>query len=289
VATTAAGFGLAPSTGSLSTDLALLGWTAAGVALSSFGANSFNQWLEAPLDSQMGRTCMRPLPTHQLTSFHAFNFALASSACGVGLLLWKTNWLAALLSGTNILLYAAFYTPMKRLSVGNTWMGAIVGAIPPLIGYIGHYAAAFSTVPWSEILPPCSVLALLLYCWQFPHFMALSWNIRGDYARAGYFMASVLRPSLTTASALRHSSGLAFIAPMAWYTDLVGPEFMLSSLPLNAIMIFLAVSFWRKPHRESARKLFFYTLLYLPVMMSLLLLHRHFPMRESKYKPGASE
>lgn len=266
VTTTVAGFQLAPNP-----SLTLLGWTTAGIALSSFSANTFNQWLEAPFDSQMQRTRTRPLPSHQLSSIHAFNFGVLTAIAGVGILAINVGWLPALLSGANIILYAALYTPLKRISIANTWVGAVVGAIPPMIGFLAG----------GGTLPSSLILGAILYCWQFPHFNSLSWNLRGDYARAGYCMASVLQPQITVNAAWRHSLALIPLSWMMTYLDVCSAWFMADSAVFNLAMVYLAYMFRKSPSKKTARKLFFYSLLHLPILLILMVIHKQNPEKHT--------
>jgi protoheme IX farnesyltransferase len=246
----------------------LLAWTATGVALSSFSANTLNQWFESPFDAQMGRTRGRPLPTQRLSASHAFSYAMVAGVGGVGLLAIKAGWLAAVLSGANIILYAALYTPLKRSSVANTWVGAVVGAIPPMIGYVAG-GGGFDL--------GCLVLGATLYCWQFPHFNALSWNLRADYSRAGYCMASVLNPQLTVDSALRHSLALLPLSALVVYSGICDSWwFIVHAMPLHLGMVYLAYHFRRDPSRATARRLFLYSLLHLPLILLLMVLHHQY-------------
>ena len=261
VATTMVGFQLSP----LAYNTSLLGWTALGVGLSSFAANGFNQWLESPMDSQMGRTRTRPLPTNQLSPFLVFHFGLAAGVMGVGILALKIGWMAAVLSGVNILLYASVYTPMKRMGIVNTWIGAVVGAIPPMIGYVGGGGNPDLT---------CFTLGALLYCWQFPHFNSLSWNLKNDYSRAGYCMASILNPKLTLDSALRHSIATIPLSLLLVYSGICSEWLAVDSTLVNSVLIFLAYQFRRDPSRKTARKLFLYTLIHLPLLLLVIILHR---------------
>lgn len=268
VATTAAGFQLSPMAG----DWPLLGCTAAGVALSSLGANAFNQWLEAPFDSQMRRTKLRPLPTHDISPFHAFHFGAAASVLGVGVLAATVGALPAALSAANIALYAALYTPLKRVSIANTWIGAVVGAIPPVIGYLAGAGGGAAPSPLAAL-----TLGAIVYCWQFPHFNSLSWNLRGDYSRAGYCMASVLSPRTSLAAALHHALLLLPLSYLAVYAGLCTPYFALDSTPLNAALVYLAFAFRQSPSRHTARTLFLFSLLHLPLLLLLMVLHRRRP------------
>jgi protoheme IX farnesyltransferase len=116
---------------------------------------------------------------------HAVTFAIASATAGASILWLGVNPLCAGLGVLNLFLYTSVYTPMKRLTVANTWLGSVVGAIPPLMGWVACTGS---------LDPGAFVLAGLLYTWQFPHFNALSWNLRPDYSKAGYRMMSVTDP-----------------------------------------------------------------------------------------------
>ena len=194
--TSAAGYGLActsMSTASFSPSILVL--STVGVALTSASANTINQILEVPFDSQMVRTRNRVLVRGLISPWHAMGFAVASGIGGSAMLWYFVNPLASMLSLFTLILYTSIYTPMKRLSIYNTWVGSIVGAIPPIIGW---------TSATSQLDVGSLVLAGVLYTWQFPHFNALSWNLRKDYSQAGYRMLSVTDPELCKRVALRY-------------------------------------------------------------------------------------
>lgn len=263
--TTMTGYLAAPLSSSASpSHLAL---TMAGTALCSFSANSFNQWAEAPLDAQMSRTRGRPLPRLALTPFAAFNWAAGAGLSGVLLLGSTVNWTAAGWAALTIVLYAGVYTPLKRISLYNTWIGSVVGAIPPLIG-------------WSALHPQLTTASLILpgvlYAWQFPHFMALSWNLRKEYARAGYQMASLMNPELNKRVALRYALLLVPItlAATPLGVGLCSWSFAVTGNIVNLGLIGGAVRFWWRGDRASSRGLFFGSLLHLPLLLGLLLYHR---------------
>ncbi len=243
-----------------------LGLTLTGTALCSFAANSLNQWAESALDAQMPRTQNRPLPRLALTPFAAFNWAVLAGASGLSILTFGVNPVAAGLAGLTTVLYAGVYTPLKRISIVNTWVGALVGAIPPLIGW--------TAVNPSTLGLAAFILPAVLFCWQFPHFNALSWNLRAEYARAGYKMASVLNPKLNTRVALRYSLALVPITLAASACGLTTPLFAVTGNLTNSLLIFQAIRFWRNPDRKSARGLFFASLIHLPLFMVFLFLHR---------------
>ena len=255
-------------TGTSSVDPGHLALTLMGTALCSFSANTFNQWAESPLDSQMPRTQNRPLPRLIFTPFAAFNWALLTGGVGLGILGWGVNTVAAGLAGATIAMYAGVYTPLKRISILNTWVGALVGAIPPLIGW----AAACPV-----LTPSAFILPAVLFCWQFPHFNALSWNLRAEYARAGYRMTSVINPLLNARVALRYSLALVPItlAATPLGVSLTTSTFALTGNIVNLPLIWLALQFWSNPSRRSARFLFFASLFHLPVFLTLLFVHKN--------------
>ena len=176
-----AGYAMAPAPFELSTFL----MCSVGTGLLSCSANSINQFFETPFDAQMSRTKNRVLVKGYLTPLHAVGFAAVAASSGLAILSYGVNGLTASLGIANLLLYTCIYTPMKRYSILNTWVGSIVGAIPPLMGWAGC-SGNLEVGAW--------IFAGLLYAWQFPHFNALSWNLRPDYSRAGYRMMSVTNP-----------------------------------------------------------------------------------------------
>uniref|UniRef100_V5GLE3 Protoheme IX farnesyltransferase, mitochondrial n=1 Tax=Ixodes ricinus TaxID=34613 RepID=V5GLE3_IXORI len=173
VTTTLAGYAIAPGV----FDPGVLALTMLGTGLTSCAANALNQFLEIPYDSQMNRTKNRVLVRGVLSPLHAVAFAAASGTLGLSLLAFGVNPATAWLGAANLGLYVGCYTPLKRCSIVNTWLGSLVGAIPPMMGW----AAATGSLNH----PGVWVLGALLYSWQFPHFNALSWNLRPDYSRRG--------------------------------------------------------------------------------------------------------
>lgn len=260
VTTTLAGYAMAPG----AFDPSVVLFTVAGTTLTSCAANAINQFLEVPYDSQMNRTKNRVLVRGFLSPLHAVGFAAGASCLGLCLLAWGANGATALLGGANLVLYTCAYTPLKRCSILNTWLGSVVGAIPPLMGW-----AACTGTPLDA--GGC-VLGALLYSWQFPHFNALSWNLRPDYSRAGYRMMSVTHPDLCRRVALRHSAFLAALccaaAPLSGLTSWT---FAAASLPLNAYLLHRAWHFYREPDSATSRALFRLSLVYLPALIVLML------------------
>jgi len=235
---------------------------AIGTALMSSSANALNQYLEAPYDAQMRRTQARVLVVHRLSPLNALSFAGVSALLGGSILYAGCNPLTASLGALTILLYAGVYTPLKRYHHSCTWIGAVVGAIPPLMGY-----AALT----GGLDARACVLAAVLFSWQFPHFNGLSWNLRGDYSRAGYHIMCVTDEGLCRRTTIRHSVILLALCSIAApLTHLTTASFALSSLPVNLPFIYLSYRFYQKPDAKTSRNLFHYSLIYLPLIMILM-------------------
>ncbi|XP_076615961.1 protoheme IX farnesyltransferase, mitochondrial isoform X2 [Chaetodon auriga] len=258
VTTAAAGFAMAP----VPFDPLMFFVSCLGTGLASCTANSINQYFEVPFDSNMNRTKNRPLVRGQISPLHAVSFALACGVPGVALLTLAVNPLTGFLGALNIFLYTCCYTPLKRLSITNTWVGAVVGAIPPVMGW---------TAATGCLDPGALLLGGFLYSWQFPHFNALSWNLREDYSRGGYRMMSVTHPGMCKRVALRHSVGLIGLTAVAPVLDVTTWTFPVISLPINLYISYLAFRFYREGDRSSSRKLFFCSLWHLPMLLLLAL------------------
>uniref|UniRef100_A0AC35TJQ2 Protoheme IX farnesyltransferase, mitochondrial n=2 Tax=Rhabditophanes sp. KR3021 TaxID=114890 RepID=A0AC35TJQ2_9BILA len=245
-----------------------------GTSLMSCSANAFNQWLESPYDSQMKRTQNRLLVTNKVTPLHAFTFANVCALTGGSLLYFGCNPLTAGLGLLNIGLYAGLYTPMKRLHIGSTWAGAVVGAIPPVMGYV----AVSGQLDWAAL-----VLALVQYSWQFPHFNGLSWNLRADYSRAGYRVMCVTDEVLCRKTTMRHSIALLGLCSIgAPLLGLTSYTFALDSIPVNLAMCYFAYKFYKTPDAKTSRNLFKYSLLYLPLIMILMVISRQDKVKDTQ-------
>ena len=169
---------------------------------------------------------------------------------------------------------------MKRVSIINTWIGSVVGAIPPVMGW---------TACTGSMDSGAMVLAGILYAWQFAHFNALSWGLRGDYSRAGYRMMAVTDPGLCKRVALRYSLALIPICSLAPLCGSTTWWFAADSLPLNAWLVVLAWRFYRDSDFKSARKLFQFSLFHLPLLMALMFLNKKEWRSQSHNTTGLSE
>lgn len=238
-----------------------------GTSLAAASANTFNQAWEIDLDKKMQRTCRRPLPSGKITRAHALTFGAATATVSTAILAAGCSPLVASLGLFNIGLYSLAYTPMKTRSELNTWVGSVVGAIPPIMGW----AAATGTV----MAPEAALHAYLMFCWQMPHFFALSWRSRKDYARGGYQMVAVNDPTGSRSAnlAMRYSLYMAPIPIVAALTDATSYMFAVEGTVVNAYAIYLAHKFYQNPTNATAHKVFMASLWYLPVLMGCMVLH----------------
>lgn len=234
-----------------------------GTSLAAAGAAVFNQLMEVDADARMGRTSDRPLPANRLPKPAAFVLGWLLAAFGVVHLGVKVDVGASAMAGATLLTYLFIYTPMKRLSSANTLVGAVSGALPPLIGWAGAGRPLLDGGAF--------FLFGLLFFWQLPHFAAINWMYREEYRRGGFQMWSNEDESgaRTARIALAYSVcltvltvGFPFVSPMmARWGALPGAV-------CGGLLVYLSVVFLKSGERNDARRLFFSTLLYLPVMMA---------------------
>jgi protoheme IX farnesyltransferase len=237
--------------------------TILGTAAAAFGSAAFNQLMEVDLDARMKRTSDRPLPARRMDPLVAFGIGWILSAIGIIHLAVQVGHLAAYLTAATVAIYVFVYTPMKRISSVNTLIGAIPGAIPPVIGWVGA-GGSLGIEAW--------FLFGVLFFWQLPHFIAINWLCRDEYESVGYQMWSNGDLSGKKSGLLSMMfAGMLFIwsflpGIFGFTTGLwlvVGPV-------LALVMVLLAFKFSRDGLRTSSRRLFFYTLLYLPVALLVL-------------------
>ena len=264
VLTAAAGFVLAsdatPQWGRLT-------WTALGTAFSAFGVNALNQWLERRRDGLMVRTRERPLPARRVGEVHALLWGLGMSAAGLLVLVAAVNGLAASLALTAELIYIGLYTPLKTRTSLCTLVGAVCGAIPPMIGWSAA-VGSLGTGAW--------ILGALLFAWQIPHFLSLAWLYRDDYARGGFKMLPVFDPSgqTTCRMVVLYSLALLAIGPGAMLTGLTGWVQGIGSVVLGTGLLLVGVRLYRERTREDARRVFLASLVYLPALLGLMIADR---------------
>ena len=252
-----------------------------GTALCSASANALNMLLEPKYDAHMSRTRNRPIVRGLISKKGAFVFATLAGLLGVGGLWFGVNPTVAFLGGLNIAIYAGVYTPMKRISVLNTWVGAVVGGIPPLMGWAAAAGqSATGSGNWRELLFSENsiggwLLAGLLFAWQFPHFNSLSWPIREEYKNAGYRMLVWTNARMNGRVALRYAILCFPICFGLWRFQITDQGFLVSSSVVNAWMVREAWRFWQKEgHNGTARALFWASVWHLPVVMVLAMVHK---------------
>ncbi|KAI0506666.1 UbiA prenyltransferase family-domain-containing protein [Xylaria bambusicola] len=253
----------------------------AGTALCSASANALNMLYELSWDAMMSRTRNRPLVRGLLSQRKALAFAVLAALAGVSSLYFGVNPTVAFLGAANIALYAGVYTPLKRVSSLNTWAGAVVGGIPPLMGWAaaaGEYATGEGTFQ-ELLLTPQAVggwlFAALLFAWQFPHFMALSWSIRDEYRAAGHQMLCWINPARNGRVALRYSIAFFPICLALCAAGVTEWSFAATSLPVNLWLVREAVRFHRhEGFKGSARGLFWASVWHLPAIMVLALVQK---------------
>lgn len=281
VLTTAAGFLVAAAMPGANGSTALLGWCVLGTACSAASAAILNQLLEVGPDALMERTAARPLPTGRVRRLVAWVLALALAYAGFALLASFVNLLAALLATGNIVLYAAIYTPLKRHTTLNTIVGAVTGALPPMIGW----AAALG-----QLTIGAWILGAILFLWQIPHFLALAWMLREDYERGGFAMLPSRDPggALTAAASLATSLLLVPVALLEVHVGAAGFGYALTAILAGTALSLLALRFMQQRSRERARALFLGSLAYIPVVLAAMCVDRGAVTAEAALRGGAA-
>jgi len=238
-----------------------------GTALVAGGSAAFNQIQERDVDALMERTKTRPMPQRRLTVQYANIVAYATSIAGLALLVIFSNWLAALIALVTSVLYVVIYTPMKLKSSLATVVGAIPGALPPMIGWAAARGSV-DLVSWS--------LFLIMFLWQLPHFLAIAWMCRDDYARAKMPMLSVVDKdgSMTGRQAVLYAAALVPISVTPMLFGLAGRAYGIGALVLGMTLVAVAIGFAAQRSRENARMLFLATITYLPLLLILMAFSR---------------
>ena len=241
--------------------------TLLGTAFIASGTAALNQWWEREADKKMVRTQNRPLPAERLHPTRALIFAIVLSAIGFAELSLGANPLTGLLGLFTLASYLFVYTPLKKRTPHATTIGAIPGAMPPLIGY----AAAHGTLTaqgWA--------LFAILFLWQFPHFYAIAWMYKDDYSKAGIKMLPVVDPSgdSTVRQILFYSLALIPISLLPRYLGMSGNVYLAGALILGAIYFYSGVLVARELNRAQARRVLLVSIVYLPVLYGLMMADR---------------
>lgn len=241
--------------------------TIIGTGLIASGTAALNQWYEREADAKMRRTQARPLPSGRLAPNRALIFAIAISLVGFVELALGANLLTGLLGLFTLASYLFIYTPLKQRSKHSTTIGAIPGAMPPLIGYAAA-SGTLTTEAW--------VLFAILFLWQFPHFYAIAWMYREDYERAGIRMLPVVEPDgeSTARQILLYSLALVPISLVPKFLAMTGNLYLLGALLLGAVFLYTGWKVMFTRTRQQARAVLLASVVYLPVLYGLMLLDR---------------
>ena len=236
-----------------------------GTALAAAGAAALNQWWERRLDALMDRTRSRPIPAGRMLPRNALIIGSLLAMAGVIYLTLACNTLSAALAALTVAIYIFGYTPLKRISTANTLVGAIPGALPPMIGW---------SAASGHLDPGAWSLFAILFFWQLPHFFAIAWMYREDYARAGFQMVSRGDDTGTRSASqsVFFCIVLLLVGGIPAFLGVVDSIYLPVELVLNGLFIFAAMRFLRTQLAADARKLFLASILYLPLLLIALVL-----------------
>jgi heme o synthase len=262
--TVAVGFLLGARGSAHRTALVSLTATLLGTSLVAGGAGALNQWLERERDARMRRTSSRALPSGRLAPSEAAVFGGLLIFLGTAVLLLGANLLAAAVAFTTFVLYVFVYTPLKPWTTLNTVIGAVPGALPPVIGW-GAATGRLGAEAWA--------LFLIVFLWQFPHFLAIAWIYRDDYRRAGFRMltAGDTRGTMTGCQAVSYALVLLPAGLLPAMVGLAGPVYFAGAVLLGLWYLLEAARFWLEVSDRRARRLLRASFVYLPAILVLLL------------------
>ena len=264
VLTAAAGFYL----GNRGTfDVLLFANAMIGIALLAFGVATLNQWLEKRTEAMMDRTANRPLPSGKVSNVEALIFGSILCIGAEAYLFFLVNPLTALLGLSVIVGYVLLYTPLKTRTSASTAIGAIPGAMPPLMGW---------TASANEITLGAWALFAFLFLWQFPHFLAIAWMYRDQYAKAGILMLPVVEPSgrITARQIVLFAIMMVPISLAPFFLGFAGWVFLIVGVILGGWFLVESIRTARAKTPEMARRLLLVSVLYLPVMFAVMVLDK---------------
>ena len=250
--------------------LPLLAHALLGTAFVAGGASALNQVWESDTDIRMHRTRMRPLPDGRLGPAEGTGFGLALSTLGLAELAFGVNLLSAGIAALTLASYLLVYTPLKRRTWLSTLVGAFPGALPPVLGW---------TAATGSIGPEALALFSVVFFWQMPHFLAIAWLYREDYARAGLPLLPVIEPDgrTTGRQAVLYAVVLVPASLMPALTGLGGLPYAAVAIVLGSALVWLSTGFARELSTVSARRLFLASIVYLPVLWVVLVANRLWP------------
>jgi protoheme IX farnesyltransferase len=263
VLTAAAGFCIGSKGGVNFGRLALV---SAGIALLSSGISTLNQYMERDLDGLMGRTRYRPLPTGKLAPTSALLFGTTLSVFGILFLGAFINPLSAGLGLLTLAAYLFVYTPLKTRSTLSTVVGAFPGAMPPLIGWVAA-RGSLGVEAW--------ILFAIIFLWQFPHFLAIAWMYKDDYASAGIKMLPVVEPDgrVTGQQIMTYTLMLIPVSMLPTLVHIAGHAYMLGAVGLGTVFLYFSVRAAVVRSKWQARRLLQASVLYLPALFVLMVLN----------------
>jgi len=245
-------------------DWLLLLHAVGGTTLAAAAAAVLNQCLEANVDRLMERTRNRPLPSGRMKPSHALVLGAVMGVGGVAWLGLAVNTFSAALAAATILIYIAAYTPLKRRTSFCTIVGAISGAIPPVIGWVS-VQPSLGLGAW--------VLFGILFTWQMPHFLAIAWMYRDEYAQAGFVMLrrDDLSGCATAMQSLLYTGALIICTLIPFHAGMNSSIYLGGALLLDGVMLLFAVQFMLERDRISARRLFLASIIFLPLILGLMI------------------
>jgi protoheme IX farnesyltransferase len=239
----------------------------AATALVASGASALNQWLERDYDAKMRRTQNRPLPSGKLQPATVAIFGGAISVAGLIYLALAVNLLTSVLGAVTLVSYLFIYTPLKRVTWLNTAIGAIPGALPPLMGW---------TAARNELSGEGWALFAILFFWQLPHFFAIAWMYRDEYARAGFKMLSCEDADgrRTAEQSISNTLALFIVSLCPFLFKMAGLVYLGGAIFLGAAFLFCAIQFSRQLNLPRAKQLFLASILYLPLLLAVMCLDK---------------
>ena len=266
IVTTVVGFILSSKSNDLDINWWLLTHTVIGCAFAAAASSIFNQLMEIDIDAKMSRTAVRPLPSKKITPAIAFILGWIFAAIGLVHLAVKVNPLSCAFAAATLFVYMFVYTPMKRKTGLNTLVGAVSGALPPLIGWAGAGGGFDLFAPY--------FLFCLLFLWQLPHFVAINWMYREDYESAGFIMWSNgdIDGNKSANLTIVFSLVLVVLVGVSAFASFINLFAIIGLLIITLLKVIFSLKFKLMPSRDKAKRLFLFTLLYLPLSLTLLIL-----------------
>ena len=244
-------------------NFALMINTLAATALVAAGASALNQLLEREYDAKMRRTQSRPLPSGRLQPATVAIFGGVCSVAGLAYLALAVNLLTSVLGAITLVSYLFIYTPLKRVTWLNTAIGAVPGAMPPLMGW---------TAARGELSGEGWALFAILFFWQLPHFFAIAWLYRDEYAKAGFKMLPGIDPDgrRTAQQAVSNTLALLAVSLFPFVFKMAGATYLVGAIVLGGVFLWCAIQFSRQLTLLRARQLFFASIIYLPLLLALM-------------------